>query len=291
MASKILEKPLIILGNPRSGTSLLRLMLTSHSKIVVPPECGFIHWWHNKYKDWNYLNSSDGKIINQFLKDLMTSKKIETWGLNVDLVKKMIMTILPNSYSDLCLCVLKAYSLKNSNSCIYLGDKNNYYIYHIEFLKSLYPNAKFLCIVRDVRDVVCSYDEVNKLNNDLEYKPNLKNNEIDITNSWYKVNKEMLANTKKLPNWYLVKYEDILTNTKYTLQNICDFLDLEYDKSMLSYYKLSREPEKMMAWKMKTKEKPDKTRIGRYKEELSKEVQEKIIRVSGDLMKELKYKL
>jgi hypothetical protein len=58
------KKQVFIIGNPRSGTSLLRIMLNSHSSMVVPPECGFIQWWYQKYKDWpsNYT-------INDFVKN------------------------------------------------------------------------------------------------------------------------------------------------------------------------------------------------------------------------------
>ena len=42
---------LFIIGNPRSGTSLFRIMLSCHPEIIVPPECGFIQWWHDKYQN------------------------------------------------------------------------------------------------------------------------------------------------------------------------------------------------------------------------------------------------
>ena len=42
-------KELFIIGNPRSGTSLLRLMLTCHPEIVIPPESHFFLWLEEKY--------------------------------------------------------------------------------------------------------------------------------------------------------------------------------------------------------------------------------------------------
>ena len=41
-----------ILGNPRSGTTLLRVILHSHENIIVPPECGFLTWLYKDYYDW-----------------------------------------------------------------------------------------------------------------------------------------------------------------------------------------------------------------------------------------------
>ena len=42
--------PFFILGNPRSGTTLLRLMLNNHPSVAVPMECGFAVWLHDSYK-------------------------------------------------------------------------------------------------------------------------------------------------------------------------------------------------------------------------------------------------
>ena len=37
-----IEPPVFVIGNPRSGTTLLRLMLTGHPGIAIPPEGGFL---------------------------------------------------------------------------------------------------------------------------------------------------------------------------------------------------------------------------------------------------------
>ena len=71
------SNPFFILGNPRSGTTLLRLMLDAHPKMTVPPECGFIVWFYDKYKSWS---DSDKSTLNiqMFIEDLQTAKKISS---------------------------------------------------------------------------------------------------------------------------------------------------------------------------------------------------------------------
>ena len=34
------QHPIFVIGSSLSGTSILRLTLTSHSEILIPPECG-----------------------------------------------------------------------------------------------------------------------------------------------------------------------------------------------------------------------------------------------------------
>jgi hypothetical protein len=66
-----------IIGNPRSGTTLLRLMLNKHSEIIVPPEAGFLVWLYKNLKV-DYFNNG----YKIFLEDLKATNKIESWNLN-----------------------------------------------------------------------------------------------------------------------------------------------------------------------------------------------------------------
>jgi len=54
-------------------------MLNSQKSIVIPPECGFIQWWFDRYRNWNSRSN-----LAEFIEDLKTSKKIETWELDFE---------------------------------------------------------------------------------------------------------------------------------------------------------------------------------------------------------------
>ena len=47
-------KRFFVIGSPRSGTTLLRLMLNKNVKLSVPPEAGFLVWLYDKYKNFAY---------------------------------------------------------------------------------------------------------------------------------------------------------------------------------------------------------------------------------------------
>ncbi len=76
--------PFFIIGNPRSGTTLLRLMLNNHPLISVPPECGFAVWLYEKYKAENFLDKS---IVRNFIADVVKSRKFETWGIDKEAIE------------------------------------------------------------------------------------------------------------------------------------------------------------------------------------------------------------
>ena len=125
-----MKEPFFIIGNPRSGTTLLRLMLTCHPNIVVPPECGFAVWWYPKYDNLkNWIN--DETLIQQFLDDLMISKKIESWQINFPELFKYLITSKPQSYGDIVSSVYEWYGLNQGKNISIWGDKNNFHIRYI----------------------------------------------------------------------------------------------------------------------------------------------------------------
>ncbi|MFW5793380.1 MAG: sulfotransferase family protein [Bacteroidota bacterium] len=265
---------IFILGNPRSGTSLFRLMLNQHSEIVAPPESGFLQWWYHKYNDWTKKDNFSNRL-ELFLNDLFTSKKIETWVLDREKLKNFIIAKNPADYGTLIGCVYLAYKSQSDNIRV-IADKNNYFISHIPELKSIWPDAKFIHLIRDGRDVACSYIDVDKLKTDSPYKPKLPINIEQIANEWIKNNRTIAQLHKEnSENYFLIKYEDIISKTQKALRGVCDFLDLNFEYNMLDYYNQKNvskaEPLQTLDWKEKTRDKPDPKKIKRYKHDLNQE--------------------
>ena len=292
----IQKKALFILGNPRSGTSLFRIMLASHNNISIPPECGFIQWWWSKYKAWSLEESKSDSAVKDYIEDLKTSKKIETWNLDFEALEKFIHASAPKNYSELCLAVLQQFAIQNKNKEVsYLGDKNNYYIHHLELLKELFPEAYFLIMVRDGRDVACSYKNMSKLNTHSPYKPNLPQNIPEIAKEWKENNLNLYRFYLDHPHQaYFLRYEDLVTNTQRELMKICEFLDIEFDLGMLNYAELnaknSIEPSQTLDWKRKTLEKPDKGNIAKYKTELTPSEIKEFEEIAGTILDQFNYK-
>ena len=180
---KFINKPIFILGNPRSGTTLLRLMLNNHPNIVIPPECGFIEWLYPKYKNWDILD--DNSKVKSFLKDLAKTKKFETWHLDLEFISKYLSKYNPSTYQELCGLVYYSFGVENRKTdIIRWGDKNNYYITRLDVISQIYPNAQYILMVRDGRDVSASYKDLTKLETTSIYKPNLPNKIEDIAIEW-----------------------------------------------------------------------------------------------------------
>jgi Sulfotransferase family len=290
------NNPIFILGNPRSGTTLLRLMLNAHPEICIPPECGFIEWWYDKYCNWKTDFNNNDEKLKSFIVDVLSSKKMETWNLNETIVKEIIKKENPSNYAELCACVYFTFSLHQNKKIKYWGDKNNYYIHKLPLMKKLYPSAKFIFIIRDGRDVAVSYRNVEQIETASEYKPKLPQQIEAISKEWVQNNEQVLSFLKDSSSDHIMlRYEDLVRQTKKQLCKICEFVGIEFNHSMLNYYRKNNqqgdEPLATLDWKKKTLEAPDESRVGQFHSKLSQKETIYFENTAGDLLKTFGYKL
>jgi len=285
-------KTAFLLGNPRSGTSLLRIMLNNHSAIVAPPECGFLQWWQKKYAHWSKADAKDPAIVTSFLNDLLASRKIESWQLDQAELQYAIAQEAPADYGQLCTLVYRFYAAPEKRPRLqWIVDKNNYYIHHLKQISKVWPDAHYLFLVRDGRDVACSYRGVKELKTDSPYKPKLPQDIASIAQEWRDNNLRIQAFLKAQAagRSSLLRYEDLLNAPRECLQAALGDLGSEAEPGMLEFYKHNDEPSSTLAWKTKTLQKLDANNVGKYKNMLAAEEIHAFERVAGDVLSKYDY--
>ncbi len=285
-----MKPPIFIIGNPRSGTTLLRLMLTCHRDIVVPPSCGFAVWWYGKYKDW-----PEDVTLDEFMADLMSSRKIETWNIDEGKLLRFLRRRSPDSYAALVSAVYEWCCISLGYPFARWGSKDNFHVEHVGTLRALFPHARFVHIVRDGRDVACSYRELNARNINTRWAPDLPNGIEEIAAEWRRNldSVEWAFDTARWRNACEVRFDALILDTETTLWNLCALLGEEYDPSMLDYHAINREeellPRKMLCWEEKTLLPPQPSVVGRYKRDLSAEDVAAFEAVAGETLRHYGY--
>ena len=289
-------KHVFILGNPRSGTSLFRIMLNHHPALIAPPECGFAHWLLPKYNDWSAADFNDGRL-NDYVTDVTQSKKFSTWNVAASVLKDKITELEPINYAQLVTAVYLAYKSDTSDVKAVI-DKNNYYIHHLHDLITIWPDAVFFHVVRDVRDVACSYRELKNLNSFSKFKPDLPHDISEIANEWQTNNiniLEFLSGLNDRTKYIRVKYEDLVTDNEATLTKVVNYLGIPFSSKMERYYENKHselgEPVETIDWKRRTVQEPDISRVGRFKGILTKHELQVIEQSCHDLLSEFGYTL
>lgn len=283
--------PIIILGNPRSGTTLLRVILNAHDELLITPEFGFAIWL---YSDFNKKNFKKKSVLNKFLEELKAARKFETWKIDIQELKKYLVDKMQiGDYIEIIDLVYKFYGYSKSIKFNRWGDKNNFYIYHIDELIKMFPNGQFIHIVRDGRDVACSYIALAKMNINSKYKPILPTDVEKIAHEWCYNNKLIEDKLKKISNKkkITIRYEDLIINFEKSINKIINFLDLTKDEKVFNYYKSnSFEPKEFMQWKKKISKKPDSSNIGRFKNYLTKSEIQSFNLIANEMLSFYNYK-
>lgn len=267
MGNKAKYWPVFILGCPRSGTTLLRLMLTSHSKICIPPESNFIM---DLFPEWNNAAFHNKYQIDCALKALYDNDKFPEWDIPRNLIKNRLLSRLPFDFAGFVNQIYLCYMEKLGKSGVW-GDKNPGYIHHLDKIIQLFPNAKIIHMVRDGRAVFSSGLKANKIKSDLGLPPKFSGDAFSSYLSW-KTALDSAKNKSGLPNFYEIKYENLLDRPSAVLGKVCTFLNVQFEKQMLAYSLQNKEhnlvPKHRIYWHMNTLRSLDSERANAWQKEL-----------------------
>lgn len=266
--------PIIVLGNPRSGTTLLRLMLTCHPRITIPPECGFALWLRPRWGEWTKDKTNDPGEVFRFVEDVVASRKFETWHVSGPDLVDAIARDAPATYADLVRSAYGAYVRHVGRAGGRWGDKNNSYIHQVAELRALFPDSVLIHLVRDGRDVACSYLELAERRIESIYAPKLPRALEAIADEWVE-NVGGLRAAFATEGWSGVlelRYEDLVARPEETLTALLGGIGEEFHPDMLDYaarnVRQELEPREFLQWKARTVTAPDATQVGRYRREL-----------------------
>lgn len=288
-----LKPPVFVIGNPRSGTTLLRLMLTCHGNIVIPPECGFAAWLYPRFKDWRDDRGREWR--RAFVRDLFECRKIETWRLDRGGVCAFLDEHVPSCFPEAVSLVYEFYGRGLGRTFARWGDKNNFYTGHIALLDTMFPQARFVHIVRDGRNVACSYRRLNNRDMDSPYAPRLPYAVADIAQEWLKNLEKVRAAFSAMSRTrvYELRLEDLVEEPEKQLERLCAFLGEPFDPGMLDYHRKNKEdelePATFLQWKEKTLKPPLREGRNEYASELTRGQVAEFEAAAGKMLAEYGY--
>lgn len=265
-------KPIFVCGCERSGTTMLGSILGSHSSVICIPESRFFEPVYKSIMNNEYDPETAINTIKNHIKFKLWDLVIEN-GIESDLAK----------YPDkLIIKLIDLYKRKNNKKANIWVDHTPLNINYLPLLNNLFPDAKMIHIVRDGRAVAASVLK-------LDWGPNIVTKAATwwISRLSYGFAAESYFNSKKIMRVY---YEDLLNYPEKTLIKICEFVNIIYDKSMLSGngFKVS---EYTLKQHQLVGTKINKSRIDDWKKQLTKREVELFESTAGKMLVYLHYKL
>lgn len=281
-----------VIGVPRSGTTLLRLLLTAHSDICIPPESLFFVALEPKYGSINNLLPQ----IEDFLNDLYSESfsKFCEWNIDRKVLSNNLKSCQELSYALAVETVYKTYCQQHDPKTLDWGDKNPSHIYHVEKIRQYFPMSKVILIVRDFR--ACYSSIKNIIAKEQEAKEvwtgpkTLKEMECQ----WNQIINLIDKYHQKNEQFYLVFYERLVEEPSAQLIEICKWLGVNFQETMLNFYQKNIElnlvPPNRAVFHPNTFKPIDRERIDNWQSKLSIAEIEAIQMISGENLKKLGYK-
>jgi len=208
-------RALFIGGAPRSGTTLLGAMLGYGPNQLTVPEAVFKFHLLKDLRD-------DG---------LGLAPEAVTARLDADPVFPLWRVPLPEqttgkvSYPDLIHQLVLAYGQRSGKGrAVHWIDHSPGNIRYATSLQRLFPDARFVNLIRDGRAVAASVMP-------LDWGPNTISEAAKL---WSTHIAQGLALERQSPDGCLtVHYEELLRDPETTLQQVCEFAGLQYDPAMV----------------------------------------------------------
>jgi Sulfotransferase family len=250
--------PIFIVGSPRSGTSLLQLMIDAHPNITISGE---VHFFDQILEIKKHVPSL--KDPNDFEMFYSLLNKIHDLQFFPDAdkvfpnVKREMASDPGRSYESFYKGVLEQVA-KGKGARRY-GEKTPTNIRYLDQLVEIFPNAKIIHIIRDPRGVVASKMKMPWSSNDI----------VTNTLKW-KLDVECgLEFSKTSRSYYELRYVDLVSDPEIQLKKVCEFIGEAYDSKMLDYRKSSQRFAKDKPWMQGTYQKVYKTAVETWQTELS----------------------
>ena len=210
-----------IVGSGRCGSTLMRVMFDAHPDMAVPTE---LYFSLAPRAEW--LTPDGSLIVDRVVADLEARPWYPRMKLEPGAYRAAIAAEAPTDYADVIRSLYGVYAQAQGKPRY--GNKSPGHVASMPQLLALFPEAKFIHIVRDGRNVALSYMEHNFGPSDLAGSAEAWRN---------RVMRGRRAGAKLGPDRYTeVRYEDLLDDPEGQLRRLCAFVDLPFNDAVLRYY-------------------------------------------------------
>jgi len=266
----LIEHPIFILNSPRSGSTLLRLILNSNSKISIPNEFILVEKIITTFSNNDEISK---KAAIDFINKISDLKKFKDWNIDVG---KLITKANENNFYTRNHLIQLIYSFytKQYNGKKVWGDKNIHSLSYLKDIVSIFPEARFIHIVRDGRDVALSLKKVGWLFYKFPTKKRHYINNIKGCALTWNDSLELIEENEHLfdsNNFIEINYEFLVKEPKKALNSLCSFLKIDFEDKMLDFHENNSISKERLALTHKNTKKPIlKDNFNKYLKFLSK---------------------
>jgi Sulfotransferase family len=222
---------LFIVGCARSGTTLVRRIVDAHPQIAITTEMHWISHYVNYFKNQNRL------VTPKLVSELSGHKRFAQFEIPREQFEGLLGSGEALPYPTFLRRLFGLYGKINNKPLV--GNKTPAYIRRMLDLHALWPEAKFVHIIRDGRDVCLSVLNWKKANHIVGRYAPWEEDPVSTTALWWerKVRKGREDGAALGPGLYQeTLYEDLVDEPQRECKRLCEFLGVPYDDAMIRFH-------------------------------------------------------
>ncbi len=201
------KQPVFVVGMPRSGTTLIQGILCNTGIYFPMPETHFFERATYGLPE-KKLSKKHGKRIQRIL--------FKKSGIKIDPEFPDHLTAVKDIFEHL----IEQFNPDGRNTFL---EKTPRHVFFFSQILKYYPDAKFICMIREPKNVV---------NSQLINSPKQDKSVVRLSLLYNKIAAAILKIREK-NNVFLIKYEDLTCETELVLRNCCKFLNIPYESRIV----------------------------------------------------------
>lgn len=215
------RRPFFVVSAPRSGSTLLRLMLDAHPRLAVPPP----GWLLDLVYPYLYSYGDPGRRENllALAEDMLATPTVGKWPHKPTATALADAAAAP-SFAGLYAALHEIYA--QAEGKLRWGEKTPRNGFWIDEIRALFPDAQFIHIVRDGRDQAI----------DISDSVLWPNSVYSGANLWQRYVTAIRDAAARLPAdaWHEIRYEDLCAAPEAAARGLCAYLGEDFDPRMLA---------------------------------------------------------
>jgi len=226
--------PVFIVGAGRSGTTLLRSLLSAHSRLAVTPETHYMKWAE---RCGAFEMSPTG--FSPLWEDYMTTWRFEALGVERQRCREIAAGLGGATCRNAFLAMLAAYGEEEGKARV--GEKSPSHVRYLARLFEWYPEARVLVMIRDPRAVLASRLRSPWVTRDIT-PPSVRHGVVVRSRlhaaasnvaGWARIYRDHVPPWLEDPRVRVVAYEALVADPEAEVRAVCEHLGEPFEPTML----------------------------------------------------------
>ncbi|HVX94985.1 MAG TPA: sulfotransferase [Polyangia bacterium] len=220
--------PFFIVGSERSGTTLLMAILGQHSRLAVPE----VAWYYPRFRPYlhTYGDLQAPASFRTLLSEMIFGLKTPFFGLDLNpatIVGELEARAHAPTFAGAYGAILGLFAEKVGKPR--WGEKTPHNLFYVEEILADFPDARFVNLVRDGRDV--AVDQLRSA-----FGPR---NVYAAALIWRRTQEVAARLRATLPRdrWLDVRYEELAARPEPIVRNVLRFLGEEWEPGVLEFHR------------------------------------------------------